>query len=143
MIRTNLALLAVLGILLATPPGRAFEKAPPEKPAKAVEKYYVYGGSCSRSIRLQGTYEHIGQAWEAAEKLRNKEMMKWVSVRSGAHERDYFGTAATQYKVYQLLCRGGWRLHATLESADKAKEIADKLKGDGNPIEIVLHYAAK
>jgi len=143
MIRTTLALLAVLGIFPASPPCRAFEKAPQEKPEKTLEKFYVYGGGCSRSIRLQGTYEDIRQAWEAAEKLRNKDMMKWVSVRTGAHDRDYFGTAATQYKVYEILCKGGGMLHATVESADKAKAIADKLKGEGNPIEIVLRYAAK
>jgi hypothetical protein len=133
MIHTTLALVAVLGA------------AAPSTPK---EKFYVYGGGCSRSIQLRGTYTTIQAACVAAEKLR-KEKQRFVTVRTGAHKKDYFGWNATQYKVYHKAsedsCRArfGWVLNKTVEKAKKAREIAEKLKKDGDSVEIVGHYVAK
>ena len=92
---------------------------------------------------MQGTYENIKDAFAAAESFRTTKKLSFVTVRTGAHEKDYFGSGATQYKVYRrgLRC-GNWLLHATVQSADRAKELADKLTTDNSPVEIVGHYAA-
>jgi hypothetical protein len=136
MIRTNLSLLAVLAILAAPDLGTTGE------PSK--EKFYVYGGGCSRSIRLQGTYENLKDAFAAAEKYRTREKLRFVTVRTGAHAKDYFGNQATQYKVYRRSLRcGNWSLLAAVEGADRAKAMADKLKTELAPVEIVGHYAAR
>jgi hypothetical protein len=144
MIRTNLFLLAVLAIQAAPALGTTDETPRPEKVEAPKEKFYVYGGGCSRSIRLQGTYENLEDAFAAAETFRTKEKLKFVTVRTGAHEKDHFGDSATQYKVYcrRIRC-GNWALLATVDSADKAKEMADKLKTEHSPVEIVGHYAAE
>jgi hypothetical protein len=143
MIRTTLALLAALVILPASAPG-ASGPARKVKAAVAKEKFYVYGGSCSRSIGLRGTYETIEAAFAAAEKFRTKDKLKWVTVRTGKHDKDYFGGNPTQYKVYRRGCRGRtWILHATAEKADKAKEVVEKLRKDAVPVEVVGHYAGK
>src|SRR5262245_41742643 len=138
MIGTNLALLTLTGALLLAPAAPANEKAVP-----AGEKVYVYGGGCSRSIQLQGTYDHAWQACEAAEKLRTKDKLRYVTVRTGAHEKDYFGTNATQYKVYRNRCKLNWQLQATFDSPEKAKDLADSLKKAGDGVEVVLHYAPR
>jgi hypothetical protein len=144
MIRTNLSLVAVLVILVAPALGTANESARREKPELAKEKFYVYGGGCSRSIQLRGTYENLKDAFAAAETFRTKQKLKFVTVRTGAHDKDYFGSSATQYRVYIRGARcGNWFLHATVQSADKAKEMADKLKTEHAPVEIVGYYAAK
>jgi hypothetical protein len=144
MIRTNLSLLAVLVVLAAPALGTANETPKPEKIEPLKEKFYVYGGGCSRSIRLQGTYENLQDAFAAAETYRTKEKLRFVTVRTGAHKEDYFGDRATQYKVYRRGIRcGNWFLHATVESAAKAKEMADKLRTELSPVEIVGHYAAE
>jgi hypothetical protein len=140
MNRTKLALLAVLAIPLASALAAANQPAP-QQTATAQEKFYVYGGGCSRSIRLQGTYETIRDAYAAAEKGRS-EGLKYVSVRTGEHDRDYFGNAANEYKVYSKTCKSSWKLYATVASADKAKEMADQLQKGGSDVEIVRHYFA-
>jgi hypothetical protein len=145
MIRTNLFTLAVLVVLAATGLGTAAEAPKPEPVGPQQEKFYVYGGGCSRSIRLQGTYENVKDAFAAAETFRTKEKLSYVTVRTGAADRDHFGNGATEYKVYRLSgCRcPTWSLYAKAETADKAKEIAEKLKADSSPVEIVGYYAAK
>jgi hypothetical protein len=144
MIRTTLSLFAVLTVLAAPAPGTANETPGPEQLQPSKEKFYVYGGGCSRSIRLQGTYENIEEAFAAAETYRTKEKLKHVTVRTGAHEKDYFGDSATQYKVYRRGIRcGNWILHATVDSAAKAKEMADKLRTELSPVEIIGCYAAE
>jgi hypothetical protein len=140
MNRANLALLAVLGILLASALAVASEPAQQKKTEGAEEKFYVYGGGCSRSIRLQGTYDSVGEACAAAAKCR-AEGLKWVSVRTGAHDRDYFGTGATEYSIYSRSCKTGWRLSATVANAENAKAMAEQLKRGFFDAEIVLHYA--
>ncbi len=144
MIRTNLSLWAVLAILAVPALGTANETSKPAKIEASKEKFYVYGGGCSRSISLQGTYENLKDAFAAAETCRTKKKLKFVTVRTGAHEKDYFGNGATQYRVYRRGIRcGNWFLHATVDSAAKAKELADKLKTEHSPVEIVGYYAAK
>jgi hypothetical protein len=144
MIRTNLSLLAVLATLAAPAPGTANERPKPEKVEPSKEKFYVYGGGCSRSIRLRGTYENINDAFAAAETYRAKENLRFVTVRTGAHGKDYFGDRATQYRVYRRGIRcGNWFLHATVEGAGQAKEMADKLKTEHSPVEIVGYCAAE
>ncbi|HKB35322.1 MAG TPA: hypothetical protein VKD72_02645 [Gemmataceae bacterium] len=144
MIRTNLSLVAVLAILVAPALGAANESARREKTEPAKEKYYVYGGGCSRSIELRGTYDNLNDAFAAAETFRTKQKMNWVTVRTGAHDKDYFGSSATQYRVYVRRIRcGNWVLHSTVQSADKAKEMADKLKTERSPVEIVGYHAPK
>jgi hypothetical protein len=147
MIRTKLSLFAVLAALAAPALGTAAApRTANGEPAK--EKFYVYGGSCSRSIRLQGTYEDIRDALEAAQKYRTEAKLRFVTVRTGAHDRDYFGNGATHYKVYRKIdgrragC-GNWFLQATVSSAAEAKKVADKLQTGLSPVEIVGHYAAK
>jgi hypothetical protein len=140
MKRANLALLAVLGILVASALATASEPAQQKKTEGVQEKFYVYGGGCSRSIRLQGTYEAIGDACAAAAKYR-AEGLKWVSVRTGEHDRDHFGFGATEYSVYVRACKAGWQLQATIANADDAKAMADQLKRGFSNVEIVLHYA--
>jgi hypothetical protein len=143
MIRTILSLLAVLTFLAAATPGTANEPATRKKIEPPKEKYYIYGGGCSRSIRLQGTYETLADAFAAAEKFRTGGM-KFVTVRTGEHTKDYFGDSATQYQVYRRGIRcGNWLLHATVDSAAKAKDMADKLKTERSPVEIVGYYAAE
>jgi hypothetical protein len=144
MIRTILSLLAVLTFLAVATVGTAREPAPRKKTEPPKEKYYVYGGNCSRSIGLKGTYETLDEAFAAAEKFRTGGM-KWLTVRTGeTSAKDYFGASATQYQVY---CRsprcGNWFLHATVQSADKAKGMAEKLKTQFSPVEIVGLYAAE
>ena len=144
MIRTNLSLAAVLAILVGPALGTANESVRREKTEPAKEKFYVYGGGCSRSIELRGTYENLNDAFAAAEMFRTKQKLKWVTVRTGAHDKDYFGSSATQYRVYIRRPRcGNWVLHATVQKADKAKEMVDKLKTERSPVEIVGYYAAK
>jgi hypothetical protein len=144
MIRKKLCLLAVMATLAAPALGPANEKTKPEKGQPAKEKFYVYGGGCSRSIRLQATYDTIKDAFAAAETYRTKKKLRFVTVRTGAHAKDYFGNGAAQYKVYRRGIRcGNWFLHATVDSAAKAKEMADKLKTKLSPVEIVGHYPAK
>jgi hypothetical protein len=143
MFRANLVLAAVLIMLLAFTTSPASEVTKQAKTEPAKEKFFVYGGGCSRSIRLQGTYDSLRAAFSAAEQYRTKEKLRFVTVRTGAHEKDYFGNGASQYKVYRFACRGGLTLHATVEKANKANEIADKLKKEGVRVEIVGHYAAK
>jgi hypothetical protein len=151
MKRSKLVLPAFLVVLLASAPGEAEEVKKQAKPAPvpAQEKFYVYGGNCSRSISLRGTYDTLVAAGDAAEKLRSVDKMRHVSLRTGDHARDYFGGSATEYKVYaryEVGCRlgpRGYRLHATVEKWDKAKEMADKLAKAGARVEIVGHYAPK
>jgi hypothetical protein len=89
---------------------------------------------------LQGTYENLKDAFAAAETYRTREKLRFVTVRTGAHEKDYFGNQATQYEIYRRGIRcWNWVLHATAESADRAKAMADKLKTDLTPVEIVGH----
>ena len=76
MIRTILSLLAVLTFLAAATPGTANEPATRKKIEPPKEKYYIYGGGCSRSIRLQGTYETLADAFAAAEKFRTGGVVK-------------------------------------------------------------------
>jgi hypothetical protein len=143
MIRTILSLLAVLTFLAVATVGTAREPAPRKKTEPPKEKYYVYGGGCSRSIGLKGTYETLDEAFAAAEKFRTGGM-KWVTVRAGAHEKDYFGASATRYQVYRRSLRSGnWVLQATVDSADKAKDMAEKQKTQLSPVEIVGFYAAE
>lgn len=115
-----------------------------DEPAPAKEQFFVYGGSCSRSIRVQGTYDKVEDAFAAADKLRKAEM-KHVTVRTGAHQRDWFGTAASEYRLYGQSCRSRiWFVRATADSPAKAQEMVEKLKQDGfSPVEIVGYYAAK
>jgi hypothetical protein len=145
MIRTNLALPTFLGILLVAAAGTASANEPKkvEKTEAVKEKFCVYAGGCSRSIRLRGTYESLDQAAKAAEKCR-KDKLRFVTVRTGAHERDYFGRGATQYKVYVQGCKKkGWQLHATVASDKKAQEMVDRLKKENIQVEIVGHYEKK
>src|SRR5881227_3894886 len=110
MLRANLTLLTLAGALtlpldiLPNETKKAENKAAPVK-----EKFCVYGGGCSRSIRLQASYDSAAEACAAAEKFRSKDKLRFVSVRTGAHDRDYFGRGikGTQYKVYRNSCRVG------------------------------------
>ncbi len=141
MIRAKLVLLAVITILSQSTPSMADDTAKPEQP-EALKKFCVYGGSCSRSIRVQGSYATIQEAAAAAEKCRT-DKLNYVSIRTGATDNDYFGMGATQYQVYAVGCRVGWSLQATVDSADKANELAEQFKKDGRRFEVVLVYAAK
>jgi hypothetical protein len=133
MIRMTLALAVAL---IASAPSTAREK----KAAETVkEKFFVYGGGCSRSIRLQATFDNVWDACEAAERLRGKDKLNHVTVRTGAHAKSHFGTNANQYKVYSNPCKV-WALRAATDSADRAREIAEKLKKDGDRVEIVVHF---
>lgn len=109
---------------------------------KEAGKFFVYGGGCSRSIRLQSSHATLAAAYAAAENCRNKEKLKWVSVRTGAHERDYFGQNATRYDVYTNPCRG-WTLVKSFDNAEKASEFAKQMRQDTNRIEVVRYYAPK
>ena len=103
-------------------------------------RFSVFGGNCSRSIGLRGTYESATEAIAAARKCRN-DGLKHVTVRIG--EGDYFGTDAKQYQVYRRGCKGGWYLHATVDNSDMANKISDELKSSGRrEVEIVLNYAS-
>src|SRR5439155_18357316 len=124
MIRTILSVFTALLILAVPALG---ESSRPEKIDPPKGKFFVYGGGCSRSIRLQGTSENLEDAFAAAERFRTKDKLNYVTVRTGAHEKDYFGDKATQYKVHhrERKC-GTWVLDATVERADRASEMADK-----------------
>ncbi len=149
MLRANLTLLALTGALTLIPAGVSNETKKDEKKAAPVkQKFCVYGGGCSRSIRLQGTYDSVAAACAAAEQFRNKDTLRFVTVRTGgSHDKDYFGFGSgvpgVKYQVYRLLCRSGWQLHSSLDSADKAKALTDQLTKEGNRIEVVVHYPAK
>jgi hypothetical protein len=144
MIRANLSLLAVFAVLAAPKLGTANETPKPEMIEPVNGKLCVYGGACSRSISFQGAYENLQDAFAAAETYRTKRKLRFVTVRTGAHKNDYIGDRATQYKVYRrgVGC-GNWFLYATVESADKAKDIADMLRTELSPVEIVRHYATE
>ena len=138
MIRTKLVLLAVITILAQSTRTMADDAAKPE----ALKKFCVYGGSCSRSIRMQGSYATIQEAAIAAEKCRT-DKLNYVTIRTGATGNDYFGMGATQYQVYTVGCRVGWQLQATVDTEDKANEVAEQYKKDGRRFEVVLVYATK
>ena len=144
MFRAFLSRLAILAFLAVPAFGTETDTSRSARIEPAREKFHVYGGRCSRSIQLQGTYDNIKDAFAAAETFRTKENMRFVTVRTGAHDRDYFGTSATQYKVYRLETKcGNWLVHATVDSDVKAKELADKLKSEEKSVEIVGYYATK
>lgn len=115
----------------------------PNAPTPAKELYSVYGGNCSRSIRLQGSYDTSDAAFAAAEVFRTEKKMLHVSVRAGAHERDHFGNSATECRVYRrnLKC-GQWVLRATVATRAEAVARADELRA-GSAVGVVGFYAAK
>jgi hypothetical protein len=116
--------------------------AHPTAPVK--ETYHVYGGGCSRSIRLQGTYDTPGAAFAAADVLRTEKKLGHVTVRAGAHERDHFGSAATEYRVYRKVTKcGQWVLHATVPTAAEAVKVTEELAAGRHAAGVVGFYAAR
>jgi hypothetical protein len=143
VIRSKLVLPAFLGILLVSTLSPAEEVKKQAKATTPPEKFYVYGGGCSRSIRLQGTYDTLPAAFTAAEILRSTDKLNHVTIRTGDHDKDHFGRAATEYKVYRQMWRCSISLHKTVDKWDKANQIADELRKSGGRVEIVGHYAPK
>jgi hypothetical protein len=92
---------------------------------------------------LQGTYESLQEASAAASKLRN-DKQRFVTIRTGLHDKDYFGNAAPRYEVYYRGRRcGNLFLHATTDSAAQALAIGDKLGTIGERFEVVNCYGVQ
>jgi hypothetical protein len=136
--RTSLMILgAGLLALLATESTRSDEKATdPAKPA-----FKVYGGQCTRSWRLLGTYDNAHNACKAARKFRTEDKMR-AEVTTGNGVGSILGGTPTSYSVYQRGIRcGNWLLHSTVDSRQKAEEIMKGFNKDLQPTELVYHFA--
>lgn len=142
MKRYSVFALALFGLVAVFTSGTAYA-LPKLEPFAG--KFYVYGGGCSRSIRLQGNYATADEAFTAAQGFREKGLV-WVTVRTGAHEKDWLGNGATTYHVYTQSPRcGNWSVNATVKTAAEAKDLADKLKGERGlrRVEVIGHYEPK
>jgi hypothetical protein len=135
--RTVLTILAAgLIALAAAEAARAEEK--PTVPEKTTFK--VYGGSCSRSWRLLGTYENANDALRAAQKFRGEDKIRRVEVTTGNGDGLLLGNP-TSFSVYRQGARcGNWFLTTTVESRQKADELMKSGTTDLQPLALVLHY---
>jgi hypothetical protein len=109
--------------------------------------FHVYGGNCSRSIGLRGSYATVEEAITAAAKLQTEKELKHVTIRTGdmaALKADYFGRGAAEYQVYRRGVRCGiWSVHSTLSDADKVTALIKELETRLSPVAIVSVYKAK
>jgi hypothetical protein len=108
------------------------------------EVYQIYGGGCTRSLRLLGTYATMRETGQAAEEFRTSQKLRNCLVTTGTRGQSYYslGTPA-QYKVYFESCKGRWILVTTTNDAKKAQEAANKQKKDNRQVEVVQHYTKK
>lgn len=112
------------------------------KASELKAKYAVYGGTCSRSIRLIAEYNSISEACWAAEELRKRN--DYVGIASGRPQDPLFihpsckhGKSAACYSVYYRFCKT-LQLNAIVQDESEARKIADKLvKENGGAAEIV------
>lgn len=140
MFRVNIASLVALALFVAV--GVAEDKAQQEK-KEPTKKYFVYGGGCSRSIKLQGSYAEIDQAFDAAENFRTKHMMKWISVRTG-NNTDWFGRDAKVYHIYTRGIRCGvWQVSSKVDDYEKASKIVEELTKKGQKADLLAVYVEK
>jgi hypothetical protein len=116
--------------------GRADEK--PSEGGK--QTFNVYGGACSRSWRLLGTYENADAALKAAAKFRTTNKFR-VEVTTGQGSGSVHGRPIA-YSVYSRGIRcGNWRIQETVKDRQKADDIVKSFANDLQSLEVVLHYA--
>ena len=106
---------------------------------KPTEVFEVYGGGCSRSWRLRGTYLTIRDAHEAAEDFRTNQKLS-CKVTTGIKGRAWSYDSPKQYKVYVQGCKGGWGLAETTTDPKKVQEVVEARKKQDVRTEVVQHF---
>jgi hypothetical protein len=104
------------------------------------EVFHVYGGGCSRSYQLRGTYTSAEEAFRAAESFRADK--KWrCNVASGTKGKEWLTGSPAQYVVYERACKNNWTVGITTKDLKKAEEAA--AAGEWGKGEVVHQYASK
>ncbi len=113
------------------------------KPAVAAKEVFHVYGNLRRCFRpLLGTYESVDEACRAAEKFRNDKTERTVEVALNTGGTFNLGAQPIEYRVYRNPCKG-FSLANTVASFEKANEIAEAGKKNGDRVEIVSVFAKK
>jgi hypothetical protein len=110
------------------------------------EVFHIFGGGCSRSWRLWGTYVTGKEACEAAEAFRTKEKSSGFKVTTGAdwrHPLAYRFGSPTRYTVYARAGEGDWTQVETTNDGKKAQEVLEARKKENVRVEVVEDYTSK
>ena len=139
-------LLLVAAIFSVFVLARGSQASDPVKEPKK-QKYMIYAGSCSRSIRLVATHDDANAACWAASGLRDK--AKYVGIVTGNVGSPLFLIGSTNNvpglkscSVYELPCKA-FQWKATTRTSQDANLVAETARTRGATAEIIYHFADK
>jgi hypothetical protein len=125
--------LTALALVLTASAAAARPPAPAQK--QAGQKFHVYGGNCSRSVRLLGTYDDAGAACWAAAAFRAQKLVR-VQVTTG-NLGPWSGTV-NSYSVYGRSCKV-FSLRGRAETFWKAALLGELVRSNRDEVEIIYH----